>query len=96
MNKEVGQCKELIGTVRSNAMEKTIVVDITRTRLDKLYKKQLKVTKKIMAHDEKNSAKVGDKVRVVECRPLSKSKRWRLVEVIERAKLLDSGVEVQQ
>ncbi|HBW47620.1 TPA: 30S ribosomal protein S17 [bacterium] len=96
MNKEVGQRKELIGTVRSNAMEKTIVVDITRTRLDKLYKKQLKVTKKIMAHDEKNSAKVGDKVRVVECRPLSKSKRWRLVEVIERAKLLDSGVEVQQ
>ncbi|PIV68345.1 MAG: 30S ribosomal protein S17, partial [Candidatus Aenigmarchaeota archaeon CG01_land_8_20_14_3_00_37_9] len=88
MNKEVGQRKELIGTVRSNAMEKTIVVDITRTRLDKLYKKQLKVTKKIMAHDEKNSAKVGDKVRVVECRPLSKSKRWRLVEVIERAKLL--------
>jgi small subunit ribosomal protein S17 len=67
-------------------MDKTIVVAITTRMLHPLYKKYVKSTKKVKAHDEKNDAKVGDTVRVVESRPLSRDKRWRLVEILERAK----------
>ena len=78
--------KEFIGTVKSDKMMKTIVVSIETMKLHPLYKKYVKRLKKIKAHDEKNDAKIGDRVRVIECRPLSREKRWRLVEILERAK----------
>jgi small subunit ribosomal protein S17 len=77
---------EFIGTVTSDKMDKTIVVAITTRKLHSLYKKYVKSTKKVKAHDEKNDAHIGDTVRVVESRPLSRDKRWRLAEIIERAK----------
>jgi len=78
--------KEFIGIVKSNKMEKTIVVSIETLTLHPLYKKYIKRSKKVKAHDEKNEAKIGDRVRVIECRPISKEKCWKLVEIIERAK----------
>jgi len=78
--------KEFIGTVKSDKMEKTIVVSIETLTLHPLYKKYIKRSKKVKAHDEKNDAKVGDRVRVIECRPISREKCWKLVEIIERAK----------
>ena len=77
---------EFSGTVVSDKMDKTIVVAITTRKLHPLYKKYVKSTKKVKAHDEKNEAKAGDTVRVVEARPMSRDKRWRLVEILERAK----------
>ena len=74
------------GLVTSNKMDKTIVVSVERRLKHAKYGKFLKRTTKLMAHDEKNDCNIGDKVRVMETRPLSKSKRWRLVEIIERAK----------
>jgi len=76
----------LTGRVVSNKMQKTIVVAIERRKLHPLYKKYITRTKKLKAHDEKNSAGIGDLVRVIESRPLSRDKCWRLVEVLERAK----------
>jgi small subunit ribosomal protein S17 len=78
--------KEFVGIVKSDKMEKTIVVSVQTTALHPLYKKYVVRTKKVKAHDEKNEAKIGDRVRVVECRPISKEKCWRLVEILERAK----------
>jgi small subunit ribosomal protein S17 len=78
--------KVLQGLVVSNKMQKTIVVEIHHRKLHRLYKKYLTRTKKIKAHDEKNECGIGDTVRVVESRPLSKDKRWRLVEIVEKAK----------
>jgi len=78
--------KEFIGTVKSEKMEKTIVVSIETLTLHPLYKKYIKRSKKVKAHDEKNEAKIGDRVRVIECRPISKEKCWKLVEIVERAK----------
>ena len=78
--------KEFIGIVKSNKMEKTIVVSIETLTLHPLYKKYVKRSKKVKAHDEKNEAKMGDRVRVIECKPISKEKCWTLVEIIERAK----------
>ena len=74
-------------TVVSDKMKKTIVVKTERTTKHPLYKKIIKRYAKLKAHDENNSAKIGDKVRIIESRPLSKEKRWRLVEIIEKAKL---------
>ena len=76
----------LQGVVKSDKMDKTIVVEITMRKLHPLYKKYVTRSKSIKAHDEKNEAHEGDTVRVVECRPLSRDKRWRLVEVVEKAK----------
>jgi small subunit ribosomal protein S17 len=76
----------LQGVVVSDKMQKTIVVEIMMRKLHPLYKKYLTRTKKVKAHDENNEAKIGDTVRVVECRPLSRDKRWRLAEIVERAK----------
>ncbi|MBN2873742.1 MAG: 30S ribosomal protein S17 [Spirochaetales bacterium] len=76
----------LQGIVVSDKMDKTIVVEIMMRKLHPLYKKYLTRSKKVKAHDEKNDAKTGDVVRVVETRPLSRDKRWRLAEIIERAK----------
>jgi small subunit ribosomal protein S17 len=78
--------KEFIGIVKSDKMEKTIVVSIETLTLHPLYKKYVKRSKKVKAHDEKNEAKIGDRVRVIECRPISKEKCWKLAEIIERAK----------
>ncbi|TFG85328.1 MAG: 30S ribosomal protein S17 [Spirochaetales bacterium] len=76
----------LQGVVVSDKMEKTIVVEIMTRKLHPLYKKYLTRSKKVKAHDENNEAKIGDAVRVVECRPLSRDKRWRLAEIVKRAK----------
>ena len=76
----------LQGIVVSDKMEKTIVVEIMMRKLHPLYKKYLTRSKKVKAHDEKNEAKTGDTVRVVDSRPLSRDKRWRLAEIVERAK----------
>jgi small subunit ribosomal protein S17 len=76
----------LQGKVFSNKADKTIVVKIERQVAHPLYKKYYKKTKKIMAHDEKNECNIGDTVRVRECRPLSRKKRWELVSIIEKAK----------
>ncbi len=74
------------GLVTSNKMEKSIVVSVERKLKHPKYGKFLKRTTKLMAHDEQNSCNMGDKVKVMETRPLSKNKCWRLVEIIERAK----------
>lgn len=74
------------GIVVSNKMDKTIVVAIETTVLHPIYKKRVKKTIKFKAHDENNVAQTGDKVRIMETRPLSKDKNWRLVEVIEKAR----------
>lgn len=74
------------GLVTSNKMEKSILVSVERKLKHPKYGKFLKRTTKLMAHDEKNECNIGDRVRVMETRPLSKNKCWRLVEIIERAK----------
>ncbi len=78
--------KERTGLVVSNKMDRSIVVEIERKKKHPIYGKFVKQTNKFMAHDEKNDCNIGDTVRIMEVRPLSKSKRWRLVEIIERAK----------
>jgi small subunit ribosomal protein S17 len=88
--------KEFVGIVKNKksvdengkviGMDKTIVVSVETRALHPLYKKYVKRVKKIKAHDEKNEARTGDRVRVVECRPVSKEKCWRLVEIVERVK----------
>jgi small subunit ribosomal protein S17 len=74
------------GLVVSDKMEKTIVVEIHKRRVHRLYKKYVNETKKLKAHDENNDAHTGDTVRVIEARPMSKDKKWRLLEIVERAK----------
>ena len=78
--------KERIGRVTSNKMQKTITVAIDRKVKHPMYGKFMNRTKKLTVHDEKNECGIGDTVRVMETRPLSKNKRWRLVEIIEKAK----------
>ena len=78
--------KEKIGLVTSNKMTKTIVVSVQRQIKHPKYGKFIKRTSKFMAHDEKNETNIGDTVRIVETRPLSKNKCWRLVEIVEKAK----------
>ena len=82
---ERGGSKEQLGVVTSNAMEKTITVAVERMVQHPLYKKGVKQTKKFKAHDKDNACQVGDVVRIVETRPLSKTKRWRLAEIVKRA-----------
>ena len=77
--------KVMIGTVVSNKMDKTVVVAVETSVSHKVYKKTVKRTYKLKAHDEENACQIGDKVKVMETRPLSKDKRWRVVEVIEKA-----------
>ncbi|MGQ9619580.1 MAG: 30S ribosomal protein S17 [Bacteroidales bacterium] len=78
--------KERIGIVVSNKMDKSIIVAINRKVKHPVYGKYVNRTKKLMAHDEKNSCNIGDVVRIAETRPFSKNKNWRLVEIIEKAK----------
>jgi len=83
---ERGNRKTRTGKVVSDKMDKTIVVAIETLVRHPLYKKSIKRTTKFKAHDENNECKIGDRVTIMETRPLSKEKRWRLVEIIERAK----------
>jgi small subunit ribosomal protein S17 len=78
--------KTRVGTVVSDKMEKTVVVAVESLVSHPLYGRRIKQTKKLKAHDENNDAKTGDKVRVMETRPLSKDKRWRVVEILEKAR----------
>jgi len=72
--------KRLIGKVVSDRMDKTVVVEVERIKVHPKYKRRFKVSKRYKAHDEKNEYKVGDKVMIEECRPLSKEKRWRVIK----------------
>lgn len=81
-----GQRKVMRGRVVSEANDKSIVVEVETRKQHPLFKKMVKRSKRFMAHDEANECRVGDTVRITETRPLSKRKRWRLVEVVERAK----------
>ena len=78
--------KERIGLVVSNKMDKSIVISVERKVKHPIYGKFVKTTTKFMAHDDKNDCNIGDTVKIMETRPLSKNKCWRLVEIIERAK----------
>ena len=78
--------KTRVGFVVSDKMDKTIVVAVEESRRHALYGKSEKITKKFKAHDENNECGIGDKVEIMETRPLSKDKRWRVVEIIEKAK----------
>ncbi len=78
--------KQKTGVVVSNKMDKTIAVLVERRLMHPIYGKFVKRSKKFFAHDEENTCNIGDKVRIMETRPLSKMKRWRLVEILERAK----------
>src|SRR5436190_21712009 len=85
-SRERGTRKTRVGVVVSDKMEKTVVVAIDRRVPHPVYGKMVTRTKRFQAHDEENAAKVGDRVRIVETRPLSKHKRWRVVEIMQRAR----------
>jgi len=84
-DKRRGIRKSQVGVVTSTAMQKTVTVAVDRLVQHELYKKTMRKTSKFLAHDENNSCKVGDQVRIVETRPLSARKRWRVVEVLSKA-----------
>ena len=84
---ERGSRKVRVGKVVSDKMDKTIVVAVERSTRHPLYGKIIRKTKKYKAHDEENACRIGDKVRIMETRPLSRDKRWRLVEIVERTRL---------
>ncbi len=88
MSEERNARKVLVGKVVSDKMDKTVVIAVETYKKHNLYHKRIKSTKKFKAHDEENVAKIGDVVKVMETRPLSKDKRWRLIEVIEAAVIL--------
>jgi len=78
--------KERVGVVVSDKMDKSVVVNVERQLMHPIYGRTVKMKKRYIAHDEKNDCKVGDTVKIIETRPLSKTKRWRVGEVVERAK----------
>lgn len=82
----MGKRKQITGKVVSTKMDKTIVVELERLMMHSLYKKSVRRTKRVKSHDEKNECSVDDIVRIEETRPLSKEKRYRLIEIIEKAK----------
>lgn len=84
-----GNRKVRIGTVTGDKMEKTITVSVETVKQHPLYKKTISTSKKYKVHDENNEAKAGDVVRIMETRPISKDKRWRLIEVVRKAKTLE-------
>lgn len=86
VNQEREQRQTLTGIVVSDKMDKTVTVAVERTIMHRLYKRFVKRTAKFAAHDENNECKVGDRVVIVSSRPLSKNKRWRVREIVERAK----------
>lgn len=77
--------RTLVGRVKSDKMDKTVVVEVVRSKLDPVYKKYVRVRKSYKAHDEENSYRVGDRVEIIEHRPLSKLKRWKVINLVERA-----------
>lgn len=83
---ERGQRKERIGTVVGDKMDKTVIVTVERSCVHPVYGRIVRKNSKYIAHDEKDECKTGDKVRIMETRPLSKTKRWRVTEILERAK----------
>jgi small subunit ribosomal protein S17 len=91
MMKERGTRKRLIGVVVSNSMNKTAVVQVSRLKKHRTYKKYITGQKKYKAHDPQNTCQVGDKVRIIESRPASKTKRWRITEIIEKSR--EEGLE---
>jgi small subunit ribosomal protein S17 len=80
------EAKSRVGIVVSNAMDKSVVVQVSYLVAHKLYKKRIRKSSKFMAHDEKNICEVGDKVKIVSTRPLSKRKRWEVAEIIQKQK----------
>lgn len=84
--KTIGNKRVLQGVVAGDKMEKTIVVKVTRYFKHPLYKKFVHKSRRYKAHDERNECRIGDTVQIVECRPLSKDKRWRLQSIVERSK----------
>ena len=79
------QRKRLVGTVTSDKMDKTVVVSVSTLKQHPLYRKTIRVSKKYKAHDESNDCQIGDRVRIIESRPISREKRWAVVEILERA-----------
>jgi small subunit ribosomal protein S17 len=77
--------RRLIGRVRSDKMDKTVVVETVRLKMHPVYKKYIRVRRRYKAHDEKNECKIGDRVEIMEHRPLSREKRWKVVRLVERA-----------
>jgi small subunit ribosomal protein S17 len=77
--------RRMIGRVKSDKMDKTVVVEVVRSKMDPVYKKYVRVRKNYQAHDEENAYRVGDRVEIIEHRPLSKMKRWKVVNLVERA-----------
>jgi small subunit ribosomal protein S17 len=77
--------RTLVGRVKSDRMDKTVVVEVIRSKMDPVYKKYVRVRKSYKAHDEENTYKVGDRVEIIEHRPLSKLKRWKVINLVERA-----------
>ena len=90
MSEKRGSRKEKVGLVIADKMDKTIIVKVERREPHPLYGKIIRTVKKFYAHDEKKQARVGDQVRISETRPLSKLKRWRLVEVLTKSKLAEA------
>ncbi len=91
----MGKRKVFIGRVVSDKMDKTVVVQVERLRQHPRYKKYIRYRKKFKAHDENNACRVGDVVRIMETRPLSKEKRWRVVEIIGRAIAAELPEEIE-
>jgi small subunit ribosomal protein S17 len=83
-----GKRKVREGSVVSDKMDKTVVVAVETRKVQPLYKKAIRVTKKYKAHDENNACKIGDKVKIVETRPLSKEKRWRVTEIMSKGEMV--------
>ena len=81
-----GERKVRTGVVVSDRMDKTVMVEVEGRKQHRLYRKSMRRTGKLAAHDESNEARIGDRVRVMETRPLSRTKRWRVVEIVEKAK----------
>jgi len=86
---ERGNKKVFVGTVISNKMDKTVVVLVERLAQHTIYKKYIKKRKKLMAHDPKNSCGIGDKVKIIESKPISKRKRWQVIQILEKGKVLE-------
>jgi small subunit ribosomal protein S17 len=89
----IGERKVREGVVVSDKMDKTVVVAVETRRVHQLYKKAIRVTKKYKAHDENNACKIGDKVKIVETRPLSKEKRWRVTEIMSKKEIAETRRE---
>jgi len=86
-----GQGRELVGSVVSAKMDKTVVVEVERLARHPMYEKVMRLRKKYKAHDEENTCRTGDIVRIVESRPLSREKRWRVEEILERSQIPEVG-----